>query len=254
MLNALIIILREVLEAGLIISALLAAARVKKVDTRGLVAGTALGLIGAVAIASGMDTISNLGEGVGQELLNALLDIAIIGFLTGCSASALAARPAALLSWCAGGAIACAISREFSEIAIYASGFSTSFSAFMPVLIGGTIGTGIGLSIAALLYYLLAYQPPQRALRITATLLALIGAGMGAEAIGFLDQAGLMPAQQPYWDSSGWLAEDSVYGLLLHALIGYEATPTPLQIAVYAGVFMLIGGLGLLRRSTETSR
>lgn len=251
MLSALIIFLREVIEAGLIVSALLATARIKHVDARGLMIGIALGLISAITIARNMDTISNFGEGIGQELLNALLDIVIIIFLIGCSASTLFRRHRLLLRWVAAGAVACAASREVSEIVIYASGFSTNFSAFMPVLIGGAIGTGIGLSIAALLYYLLVYQPPQRALRITSILLALIGAGMGAEAIGYLEQAGLTPAQQPYWDTSRWVAEGSIYGQLLQALIGYEATPTPLQIAVYALVFILIGGLGLLCRATE---
>lgn len=252
MLSALIIILREVLEAGLIVSALLAIARIKNIDTRSLGCGLVLGLFGAALIASNMDAISNVGDGIGQELLNAALDIAIIVLLFGCSVSALVGRHHNLLRWGAAGAIACAASRELSEIIIYAWGFSASFSAFVPVLIGGTIGVGIGVSIAALLYYLLAYQPARRALRITSTLLALIAAGMAAEAIGYLEQAGLTPAQPPYWDSSPWIAEGSIYGLLLHALIGYEATPTPLQIAAYALVFLLIGGLGLLRRNTES--
>lgn len=251
MLSSLVIILREVLEAGLIISALLAAARIKNVDTCSLAGGIVLGLIGAALIAGNMDAISNVGDGIGQELLNAALDIAIIICLTGCCSSALAGRHHMLLRWGGVGAIACAASREVSEIIIYAWGFSTSFSAFVPVLIGGTIGVGIGVSISALLYYLLAYQPGRRALRITATLLALIAAGMAAEAIGYFEQAGLTPAQPPYWDSSSWVAEGSIYGQLLHALIGYEATPTPLQITAYALVFLLIGGLGLLRCNTE---
>lgn len=251
MLSALIIVLREVLEAGLIISALLAAARIEGVASRNLLLGLLVGLGGAVAIAYGMDAISNVGGGIGQELLNALLDLAIILCLAACSGSALPGYRPALWGWSAAAAIACAVSREASEIAIYASGFSASFSAFMPVLIGGIIGTGIGASIAALLYALLAYQPARRALHITAGLLALIAAGMAAEAVGYLDQAGLTPAQQPYWDTSDWLAEGSVYGQLLHALIGYEAAPTPLQLAAYAAVLLLIGGLGSVRRRVE---
>ena len=51
MLSALIIILREVLEAGLIISALLAAARINAVAGIGVVGGIVLGLAGAIGIA-----------------------------------------------------------------------------------------------------------------------------------------------------------------------------------------------------------
>ena len=252
MLSALIIILREVLEAGLIISALLAAARINAV-AGGVAGGIVLGLAGAIGIAAAMDTISNLTDGVGQELLNVLLDSIIIVLLACHSAGSARPRWRYLMSWSAAGAVACAVSREFSEIVLYGSGFSTSFSAFMPVLIGGVIGTGIGVSVAALLYYLLIYQPPQRALRITSILLALLAAGMAAEAIGFLEQAGLAPAQRPYWDTSHWVAESSPSGQLLHALIGYEATPTPLQIGAYTVVFALVIGLGALRRSERSA-
>ncbi len=251
MLSALIIILREVLEAGLIISALLAALRIKRVASRGLLAGIGGGLLGAVLIATNMDAISNVGDGIGQELLNALLDLLIIVMLAASNAAGLLDRARPLLGAFAAGAIACAISREFSEIAIYASGFSASFSAFMPVLIGGTIGTGIGLSIGALLYYLLVYQPPRRALAITSTLLALLAAGMAAEAIGYFDQAGLTLGQPPFWDTTRWLAEDSLGGQLLHALIGYEATPTPLQLGAYFLTFIGVSGLGWLRALRE---
>lgn len=252
MLSALIIILREVLEAGLIISALLAAARIKNSASRNLTIGIAGGIAGALIIAWNMNSISTAGQGIGQELLNALLDTVIIGMLAGTSASGLF-NTRRLFDGCAAVAIACAVSREFSEIVIYASGFSTSYSAFMPVLIGGAIGTGIGLSIGALLYYLLVYQPPKRALFITSMLLALIAAGMGTEAIGYLDQAGLIPAQPPFWDTSRWVAENSIGGQVLRMLIGYEATPTLLQLSVYFLIFIFISGLGALRGSTERS-
>jgi high-affinity iron transporter len=253
MLSALIIILREVLEAGLIISALLAAARINAVDGKGVIAGILLGLVGATGIAAAMETISNLAGGIGQELLSVLLDSIIIALLACYSAGSARSRWRHVMGWSAAGAVACAVSREFSEIALYASGFSGSFSAFMPVLIGGVIGTGIGVSIAALLYYLLIYQPPQRALRLTSTLLALLAAGMAAEAVGFLEQAGLAPPQRPYWDTSHWVTESSPYGQLLHALIGYEATPTPLQIVAYLVVFGLVIGLGALRRPERSA-
>jgi len=251
MLSALIIILREVLEAGLIISALLAAARIKNIASYQLTLGIGGGIVGALIISWKMNSISNFGDGVGQEILNASLDFGIIAMLAGSSTSELFNDGRSLLGWCAAGAIACAVSREFSEIVIYASGFSTSFSAFMPVLIGGIIGIGIGLSVGALLYYLLVYQPPKRALFITSTLLALIAAGMGAEAIGYLDQAGLITAQPPFWNTTRWVAEDSVGGQLLHALIGYEATPTPLQLSIYMGIFLFISALGWLHGNTE---
>jgi high-affinity iron transporter len=45
------------------------------------------------------------------------------------------------------------------------------------------------------------------------------------------------------WDTSDWVAETSVTGQLLYALLGYEATPTLTQLIVYSAtlaVFMLV--------------
>jgi high-affinity iron transporter len=42
------------------------------------------------------------------------------------------------------------------------------------------------------------------------------------------------------WDSSSWLAPDSALGALLHALAGYDARPSGLQLLFYVGTLALI--------------
>jgi high-affinity iron transporter len=71
MLGALVIVLREVLEAGLIVGIVLAATR--GVPERGMwvALGIAVGALGAGIIALFAERISNAFEGSGQELLNA---------------------------------------------------------------------------------------------------------------------------------------------------------------------------------------
>ena len=74
----------------------------------------------------------------------------------------------------------------------------------------------------------------------------LVAAGMSSQAALLLIQADWLPAQLPLWDSSGWLPETSVTGQVLYALVGYEATPTPVQAGFYAGgmgLFMLLTAL-----------
>lgn len=258
MLNALIIFLREVLEAGLIFSALLAAARVVDGERRGLAVGALLGIAGALANARWIGTISDWGDGIGQELLNAALLLAIVALLACYNVGvALRARnrrsrvAGALLFWGSAGAVACAGSRECAEIFIYSSGFATSFAALTPVLIGGAIGAGIGASIAALLYYLLVYLRPNAALLATSLVPALIAAGMAGQAVAYLFQAGLLNAGEPLWDTSMWLAENSAAGQLLYALLGYEATPMPLQLVAYLLALLLVGTTGVARLFTR---
>ena len=49
-----------------------------------------------------------------------------------------------------------------------------------------------------------------------------------------LTQAGLIErGTSPLWDSSAWLASDSALGALLHALVGYDARPSGLQLTFY---------------------
>jgi high-affinity iron transporter len=71
-------------------------------------------------------------------------------------------------------------------------------------------------------------------------LLALISAAMLSDAVNMLTQADWLPARHYLWDSSSWLAEDSLMGQLLYALLGYEATPTALQLAAYICGLLLV--------------
>ncbi|HKI82084.1 MAG TPA: FTR1 family protein, partial [Pseudodesulfovibrio sp.] len=81
MLPTAIIVFREVLEASLIISIVLAAT--KGVDKRGLWVGigVALGILGAGVTAAFADTIANAVAGVGQELFNAAILFAAVFML-----------------------------------------------------------------------------------------------------------------------------------------------------------------------------
>ncbi len=63
---------------------------------------------------------------------------------------------------------------------------------------------------------------------------------MISQAALLLIQADWLPAQLPLWDTSAWLAEQSFTGMLLYALIGYEATPTAIQAACYFGGLLLL--------------
>jgi high-affinity iron transporter len=56
-------------------------------------------------------------------------------------------------------------------------------------------------------------------------------------------------SQYPLWDTSEWISERSITGQMLYALLGYEATPTPIQAAAYliAIVFTLAASYLSLR-------
>ena len=244
LLTSVIIVLREVLEAALIISVLLALGNTLSVGRRWVRWGIGIGLLGAVVYAGNTATVSDWFEGVGQEVVNALMQFAIYGCLLLFTVifSRRRSQPLVndkILARLMIASVSLAIMREGSEILIYLSSFTSDWALLEPILLGGMVGAGIGISVGALAYYLLLNVNRAWSPYISIGLLALVAAGMSGQATLLLIQADWLPAQAALWDSSAWVAEDSVTGQLLYALIGYEATPTPIQAAAYFGGLLL---------------
>jgi high-affinity iron transporter len=244
LLTAVIIVLREVLEAALIISVLLALSGTLPVSRRWALWGIGFGLLGAVVYATGTATVSDWFEGVGQEVVNALMQFLIyfclLFFVLLFHRSRQIEFPnSTVLSRLMVFSVSLAIMREGSEIFIYLSSFTSDPELLEPILLGGIVGAGIGISVGVLAFYLLLNVNRAWSPYISIAVLALIAAGMIGQATLLLIQADWLPAQAPLWDSSAWVAEESVTGQLLYALIGYEATPTPIQALAYFGGLLL---------------
>jgi high-affinity iron transporter len=86
--------------------------------------------------------------------------------------------------------------------------------------------------------------PAGRLFSVTAWLITLLAAGLAAQAILFLQQAGYLQFwQMTVWDTSWLLKEDSIAGRLLHTLIGYNEAPNGAQLAAYLLTIAAITGL-----------
>ena len=69
---------------------------------------------------------------------------------------------------------------------------------------------------------------------MTSWLIALLAAGMAAQSVQFLNNAGLVIVlERTVWDTSWLLSDGSLFGKLLHTLIGYTERPTELQLMTY---------------------
>ena len=249
-LSAVIILLREVLEAALVLSLLVSTTRLMGLSYRGIIAGLGLGMAGAVTATLLVDVISESFDGVGQEVFNAVSLFAIVLLLI-VYAAGLDRRVAAagnrlltllpLVVSCL--AVALATTREGMEIIIFVYGFTANPAELLPVLVGGSIGAGIGISLGVLIYYGLINLPDRLAVVVPLLLLALVASGMASQAVVYLMQGGLVESQLPVWDSSSWVSETSVTGQLLYAALGYEATPTLKQLCLYGatlGCYLLV--------------
>ena len=249
LLTSVIIVLREVLEAALLISVLSALRHILGGGRKELLLGLVAGLTSSVILARSMGVISEFADGVGQELLLAMMHLAIYICLLAIGIAFLAppveGRPALpiLMAF----TVAVAVSREGAEICLYLSAFLQQPEARDSVLHGSLIGLGIGVSAGALLYYALCLLPSVAGRWVVTSLLVVVAGAMAIQAAGLLIQADFLPDGRA-WDTSGWLSEEGVAGQLLYALVGYEATPAPAQLWVYSCAVIMMGAALIWQR------
>jgi len=260
MLSSAIIVFREVLEAALIVTILLAATR--GLPGRGRLIGSGLlaGLLGACIVAMFAGVISGAFQGRGQELLNAgilftaVLMLAWHNIWMSRHARELVAQlkkvgdrisegglPAYFLTVATG----LAVLREGAEVVLFMYGIAAGGGSGLAMLGGGFIGMGAGVLAGILLYTGLLRIPTQSLFRSTSWLILLLAAGLAASAAGYLTQAGILPYQPPLWNTEHILSERSLGGQLLHILVGYQARPTAIQLMFYLITLVSIS-LGML--------
>lgn len=261
-LNSVILILQEVLEAALLISVLLVFSKRYNIKPLWVAAGIGAGAIGAIFFALNMAEVSEWFDYVGQEVVNALLQLTLflvlglLAFLLSTrttrpttfkdtphfphdSSSDLKKSLNIMFSMIL--AVSLIITLEGSEIFIYISGVINQPLHVQPTLAGSGIGAGIGISAGILIYYGLLGLPTRKISHSSLLLLALVGGNMASQATLLLTQADWLPYSKVVWDSSTLLQENSVVGHLLYALIGYEATPSLFQFLSYlSGVSLIL--------------
>jgi high-affinity iron transporter len=253
-----VLVFREVLEAAMIVSIVAAATRGVAGRWRWIGAGLALGVAGAGIVAASAEQLANAMSGMGQEWFNAgvlLAATAMIGWHVIWMARhgrALAAdagrfghdvsegrRPLAALMV----VVSLAVLREGSEVVLFGYGLLSSGSGTRDLVTGGLLGLSSGVAAGVAMYAGLLRIPMRHFFRATNGLLMLLAAGLAAAAAGFLAQADVLPTlANPAWDTSRWLADESWLGRTLHALVGYSAQPSGMQVLFYLSVVVLLVG------------
>lgn len=271
MIGAVIIVFREVIEAGLIVGIVLAATHGVFGRARWIGLGIGGGICGAALLAAFAGTVSDAISGAGQELFNAsVLGIAVVmlawhniwmarhGREIASHARAVGqaitsgARPLSALAFVVG----IAVLREGSEIVLFLYGLILSGGdSGLSLLAGGVAGLGLGCGLSVVTYLGLVAIPPRYLFGVTSALITFLAAGMAAQCIYYLEQANIVTILSArLWNASEILSEKSMIGRILHTLIGYSDQPTAMQGLAYTFTLAAIFVLGRILSSPSPSR
>ena len=259
MLATAIIVFREVLEAALIVGIVMVACR--GVTRRGawVGGGIAAGILGALAVAGGAETIAGAAAGIGQEVFNAAVLFAAVAMLgwhniwmtshgreltMEANRLGAAVRAGTQPLWALAFAVGLAVLREGSEIVLFLYGIAAAGGGVVAMALGGAFGLATGAAAGAALYFGLVRIPLRHLFLVTSWLVLLLAAGMASQGAAFLLQADLLPPLgSTLWDTSFLLSDQSLPGRVLHTLIGYTAQPAGIQLVFYLATLLVIGSL-----------
>jgi high-affinity iron transporter len=255
-----VIVFREVLEAALIVGIVMAATRGAPKRSLWVGAGLLAGLLGASLVAGFADAIAMAAAGMGQEWFNAVVLFVAVGMLAWhniwmkqhgrdlsqhMNAVGRDVHAGHRPMYAVAVVVGVAVLREGSEVVLFLYGIAVSGSnSALSMLTGGIVGMLLGAAVGALLYFGLLRIPMRHLFAVTSWLILLLSAGMAAQGAGYLVQAGVLPALgQSVWNTSAILSQHSLFGQLLHTLIGYMDRPEGIQIVFYVLTVVLVGGL-----------
>jgi high-affinity iron transporter len=252
-----LIVFRETLEAALFIG--IVAAATMGLPRRGLWlgAGVLAGLLGSLALAAGLETISDMADGLGQDVLNiGILSVALfmltwhsVWMSTHGKEMALQARQlgqsAALGTrsmWALAAAVGLCVLREGAETVLFVAGvMSGTQGPSSSMLTGAGLGWLAGSMVGMMTYAGLSRLPTRHMFSVTHALILLLTGSLSSQLAKALIQAGWIEVlTDPVWNLSDFLSNSSALGMLMHSLIGYDAMPSGLQLAFYLAAIALI--------------
>jgi len=251
-----LVIFRELLEIFLLIG-IIASASSNKIKHLGLyiTIGSFLGVLGAVILAFLTPYITNMFEGLGQEIIGAFF-ILFTAALLGATVVSMQnystkvkieiqniSHRANQSFWqviCFVLLIAMTIFREGAEIVLFiyskALGGHTTFWNYLFGIISG----GISAGVCAFLFYK-GLLKIGKIFKITSFVFIIVASGLVSEAFRILGKSGLISIlSQDAWDISWLVANESILGQFLKILISYDAKPSVLEVIAFISTFTII--------------
>lgn len=273
--SAFLVMVREGLEAALIVGILLAyvsrtdGQRERRWIWSGTLVAAALSVLAGIVIYA---TIGSL-EGRAEEIAEGLVALAAAGMLTwmifwmGFRASHIRTHLESKVEMAfAGGSAAglaaiafFAVLREGLESALFLISTTVGEEANGLQFVGGTIGLAVAIGAGYLIYKGGTRIDIRLFFRITGTLIILFAAGLLAKGIHELQEAALLPVLlDPVWNLGILDPDSNVVGRFAKSLFGWRPDPSLLMVVGYSAYLIPVGFAflrltGRERTPTETA-
>ncbi|MFQ5996721.1 MAG: iron uptake transporter permease EfeU [Dehalococcoidales bacterium] len=263
MLSALLITLREGLEAALIIGIILA--YLAKTDNRQgfkpVWLGVSLAVLGSLIAGAAIFILAGEFSGQAEEIFEGLAMFVAAGVLTwmifwmrkqaiNIKAHLHAQIQSVLTSGSSLGLVLLAfvvVVREGIETVLFL--FAATRVTDSPVLstVGGFLGLGIAIGIGYSIYKGTSRLNLRAFFNVTSLVLIVFAAGLLAHGIHEFHEVGIIPpVVEHIWDINHVLPERSTFGRFLTAIIGYNGNPSLLEVVTYS--VYLAAALGIYFR------
>lgn len=133
-------------------------------------------------------------------------------------------------------------------LSVFREGVETALflgaAAFQTTALETIIGSVIGLSLAALIGYLIYASTVRLNLRLffnlTSFLLLIFAAGLFMHGVHEFQEVGWLPEViKPMWDTSALISKESIMGQFLRTLVGYTPKPSLVELIAYVGYWLI---------------
>lgn len=112
------------------------------------------------------------------------------------------------------------------------------------MLLGGILGIFLAIVLSFVLFKGIAKIPLKKFFTISSVLLILFAAGLLAHGVHELQEAGIVPIiNEHVWDLNPILNEKAGAGALLKGVFGYNGNPSLIEVLSYLGYLVLIAGV-----------
>ncbi|MHB8294829.1 MAG: FTR1 family iron permease [Acidimicrobiales bacterium] len=133
------------------------------------------------------------------------------------------------------------VGREALEATVFMLALAFATRSRGALLWGALLGFLASMGVAYVVYHLGQRLNIKRMFQVMGAALMVFAAALLADAVQNLQQLGWLPVlEERLWDTSRFLDQSSTLGGLVHTFFGYSATPTVLQVAVYAAYLAVV--------------